>query len=65
MSREQSFNIIRTVVSMGVAIAVAFIIILLVSDQPVEALSGQHCGDGSAPNLFRAFHGPDVQGQPV
>ena len=35
MSREQSFNIIRTVVSMGVAIAVAFIIILLVSDQPV------------------------------
>ena len=38
MSREQSFNIIRTVVSMGVAIAVAFIIILLVSDQPVESI---------------------------
>ena len=31
MSREQSFNIIRTVVSRGVAIAVAFIIILLIS----------------------------------
>ena len=38
MSREQSFNIIRTVVSMGVALAVAFIIILLVSDQPVESI---------------------------
>ena len=73
MSREQSFNIIRTVVSMGVAIAVAFIIILLVSDQPVESirifllapLSSKRYLGGSAPDLFRAFHGPDVQGQPV
>ena len=32
MSRERSFNIIRTAVSMLVAILVAFVIILLVSD---------------------------------
>lgn len=38
MSRERSFNIIRTAVSMLVAILVAFVIILLVSDQPVESI---------------------------
>lgn len=38
MSRERSFNIIRTIVSMLVAILVAFVIILLVSDQPVESI---------------------------
>ena len=38
MSRERSFNIIRTAVSMLVAILVAFVIILLVSDQPVDPL---------------------------
>ena len=38
MSRERSFNMIRTVVSMLVAILVAFVIILLVSDQPVESI---------------------------
>ena len=36
MSRERSFNMIRTAVSMLVAILVAFVIILIVSDQPVE-----------------------------
>ena len=38
LSREQSFNIIRTAVSMLVAVLVAFVIILLVSDQPVESI---------------------------
>ena len=38
MNRERSFNIIRTAVSMLVAILVAFFIILLVSDQPVESI---------------------------
>ena len=38
MSRERSFYIIRTAVSMLVAILVAFVIILLVSDQPVESI---------------------------
>lgn len=38
MSRERSFTIIRTAVSMLVAILVAFVIILLVSDQPVESI---------------------------
>lgn len=38
MSRERSFNMIRTVVSMLVAILVAFVIILIVSDQPVESI---------------------------
>lgn len=38
MGREQSFNIIRTVASMVVAMAVAFIIILLVSDNPVDSI---------------------------
>ena len=38
LSREQSFNIIRTAVSMLVAVLVAVVIILLVSDQPVESI---------------------------
>ena len=38
LSREQSFNIIRTAVSMLVAVLVAFVIIVLVSDQPVESI---------------------------
>ena len=38
MSRERSFTIIRTAVAMLVAILVAFVIILLVSDQPVESI---------------------------
>ena len=38
MSRERSFTIIRTAVSMLVAILVAFVIIVLVSDQPVESI---------------------------
>ncbi|HIZ80026.1 MAG TPA: ABC transporter permease [Candidatus Lachnoclostridium stercorigallinarum] len=38
MSRERSFNIIRTAVAMLVAILVAFVIIVLVSDQPVESI---------------------------
>lgn len=38
MSREQSFTIIRTAVSMVVAMAVAFVIILLVSDKPVDSI---------------------------
>lgn len=38
MSRERSFQLIRTAVSMVVAMAVAFVIILLVSDKPVESL---------------------------
>jgi len=38
MSREKSFNIIRTVFSMMAAILVAFIIITMVSDQPVESI---------------------------
>lgn len=38
MSREKSFQIIRTGVSMAAAILVAFIIILVVSDQPLESI---------------------------
>ncbi len=38
MSRERSFNIIRTAAAMLVAILVAFVIIVLVSDQPVESI---------------------------
>ena len=38
MSRERSFTIIRTAVSMLVAILVAFVIIVLVCDQPVESI---------------------------
>lgn len=38
MSRERSFNIIRTLVSMLAAILVAFVIIFFVSDQPVESI---------------------------
>lgn len=38
MSRERSFTIIRTIVSMAAAILVAFIIILLVSDDPVASI---------------------------
>ena len=38
MSRERSFTIIRTAVAMLVAILVAFVIIVLVSDQPVESI---------------------------
>lgn len=38
MSREKSFTIIRTVVSMLIAVLVAFVIIILVSDQPLESI---------------------------
>ncbi len=38
MSREKSFNIIRTVISMLAAILVAFIIITMVSDNPLESI---------------------------
>lgn len=38
MSREKSFNMIRTAVSMMAAVLVAFIIILMVSDQPLESI---------------------------
>lgn len=38
MSREKSFAVIRTAASMGIAILVAFIIILIVSDNPVESI---------------------------
>ena len=38
MSRERSFNLLRTVVSMGAALLVAFVIILLVSDKPVKSV---------------------------
>ncbi len=38
MSRERTFNMLRTAVSMIAAMLVAFIIILFVSDQPVESI---------------------------
>ncbi|MGN0406241.1 MAG: ABC transporter permease [Bariatricus sp.] len=38
MSREKSFQIMRTAVAMLAAIAVAFVIILLVSDKPIESI---------------------------
>jgi len=38
LSREKSFTIIRTTVSMLAAILVAFIIITMVSDQPLESI---------------------------
>ena len=38
MSREKSFAIIRTTISMGIAILVAFVIILAVSENPVESI---------------------------
>lgn len=38
MNREKSFNILRTVVAMLAAILVAFIIIILISDQPVQSI---------------------------
>lgn len=38
MSREKSFNMMRTAVSMVAAILVAFVIIILVSDQPLESI---------------------------
>lgn len=39
MSREKSFNMIRTVVAMMAAVLVAFVIIFLVSDEPLRAIS--------------------------
>lgn len=38
MNKEKSFNIMRTAVSLLAALLVAFIIILLVSDKPVESI---------------------------
>ena len=38
MNREQRFNFIRTLVSVFIAIVLAFGMILLISDQPLEAL---------------------------
>jgi ABC-type uncharacterized transport system permease subunit len=38
MSRERTFNMLRTAVSMIAAMLVAFIIILFVSEQPVESI---------------------------
>lgn len=38
MSREKKFNAIRTAVSMVAAVLVAFVIIVLVSDQPLESI---------------------------
>lgn len=38
MNREQKFNFIRTLVSVFIAIVLAFGMILLISDQPLEAL---------------------------
>lgn len=38
MSREKTFNMMRTAVSMAAAILVAFVIIILVSDQPLESI---------------------------
>ena len=38
MSREKSFNILRTAVAMLAAILVAFVIIILISDQPVKSI---------------------------
>lgn len=38
MTREKKFNMIRTVVSMAAAVLVAFVIIMLVSDQPLESI---------------------------
>ena len=37
MSREKSFVLLRTIVSMGIAMLVAFFVILLVSDTPIES----------------------------
>lgn len=39
MSREKTFQILRTGVAMLAAIAVAFVIILLVSDKPMESIT--------------------------
>jgi len=38
MGREKTFSIIRTAVSMMAAVLVAFVIIVLVSDQPLESI---------------------------
>ena len=38
MSREKTFQIIRTAVAMAAAVLVAFIIILAVSDSPLESI---------------------------
>lgn len=38
MNREKSFNILRTAVAMLAAILVAFVIIILISDQPVQSI---------------------------
>lgn len=38
MNREKTFNILRTAVAMLAAILVAFLIIILVSDKPVESI---------------------------
>lgn len=38
MNRERSFNILRTATAMLAAILVAFIIIILISDQPVQSI---------------------------
>lgn len=38
MNREKSFNVLRTVVAMVIALLAAFVVILLVSDQPLESV---------------------------
>ncbi len=38
MNREKSFNILRTAVAMLATILVAFVIIILISDQPVQSI---------------------------
>lgn len=38
MNKERKFELIRTLVSVMIAIVIAFTIILLISDQPLEAL---------------------------
>lgn len=38
MNREKTFNIMRTFVSMIIAVIVAFIIIMIVSDDPIKSI---------------------------
>ena len=38
MNREKSFNILRTAVAMLAALLVAFVIIILISDQPIQSI---------------------------
>ena len=38
MNREKCFNIMRTFVSMIIAVIVAFTIIMIVSDEPIKSI---------------------------